>query len=55
MVFRYDRDPIAHPENPVHLHVAGRRKRFPCDRVTLNVVAEKIWAYINERESLPVT
>ena len=42
LVFRFDRDPIAHPENPEHRHVAGRRKRFPCERVTLHVVAEKI-------------
>src|SRR5690348_6484936 len=47
-LFRYDRDPTGHREMPHHKHVAGSERRIECDRVTLDDVAEELWAYLAE-------
>lgn len=50
-LFRYDRDPLGHPEMPEHKHVAGTERRFEAGRVTLHDVADELWQHIAEREA----
>jgi Family of unknown function (DUF6516) len=48
-LFRYDLDPVAHPENPMHKHVPDGR-RIPWPAVSLPEVFEEVWGVVNERE-----
>jgi Family of unknown function (DUF6516) len=48
-LFRYDRDPVAHPEMPEHKHVAGRRERW--DAVTLRDVVDELWDLLGQHEA----
>lgn len=52
-VFRYDRDPVVHPEMPDHKHLpGGEDRRFDSGRVTLHEVAVELWDEISERDTL---
>jgi hypothetical protein len=41
--FRYDRDPMGHPDMPHHKHRVGSQRRMECGRVTLHDAADELW------------
>lgn len=49
-LFRYDRDPVQHPEMPEHKHLPPEERRIAADRVTLQDVVEELWPIVVERD-----
>lgn len=49
-LFRYDRDPVQHPEMPEHKHLPPDERRITADRVTLQDVVDELWPMVVERE-----
>lgn len=49
-LFRYDRDPIQHPEMPEHKHLPPEERRIVADRVTLQDVVDELWPMVVERD-----
>jgi hypothetical protein len=48
-LFRYDFDPVQHPEMPYHKHVSKERP-VKWDRVTLQEVLDEFWPLVVERD-----
>lgn len=51
MLFRYDRDPVQHPEMPEHKHVPPDDRRVMAGRVTLQDVVDELWPIIAVRDT----
>jgi len=50
-LFRYDRDPVQHPEMAEHKHI-GEGRRIAADRVTLHDVVDEFWPTVAERDEV---
>src|SRR5215210_4521772 len=49
-LFRYDRDPVQHPDMPEHKHLPPDERRVHWDRVTSMDVAEEFSPIVSERD-----
>lgn len=49
-LFRYDFDPVPHPDMPYHKHLAPNERRIAADRVTLQDVVDELWPIVVERD-----
>lgn len=49
-LFRYDRDPVQHPDMTHHKHLPPEERRVEWERVTLQDVADEFWPIVVERD-----
>ena len=49
-LFRYDFDPVPHPDMPYHKHLPPDERRVESDRVTLQDVVDELWPLVTERD-----
>jgi hypothetical protein len=49
----WERDPINHPEMPVHEHAGDERTRISSDPVTFDEVLDQAWDRLSSREIAP--
>lgn len=49
-LFRYDHDPVQHPDMPHHKHVPPDERLIKWDRVTLQDVVDEFWPVVVEQD-----
>jgi hypothetical protein len=49
-LFRYDFDPLPHPDMPYHKHLPPDGRRVEWERVTLREVVDELWQHVAERD-----